>query len=183
MKGRKVCLGFIGGSGIYDLDWLAEKRWEAIETPFGDPSDRVLRGELDGTPLVFLPRHGVGHRIPPAEVNYRANIDALKRCGVTDVIALSAVGSLREDLEPGMFVIVDQFLDRTISRPHSFFGTGLVAHVSMATPVCPRLGDALYAAATDAGATCVRGGTYVTIEGRSFRHELSRRCTAGIPGP
>ena len=163
-----VCLGFIGGSGIYDIEWLENPRWESVDSSFGSPSDQLLKGELDGTPLVFLPRHGRGHRIPPAEVNYRANIEALKRAGATDVIALSAVGSLREDLPPGTFVVVDQFVDRTISRARTFFGSGLVAHVGMASPVCSRLGDALEAAAREAGASVKRGGTYVTIEGPQF---------------
>jgi 5'-methylthioadenosine phosphorylase len=165
---KSVGIGFIGGSGFYDVDGLAGARWEKVQTPFGDPSDELLRGELRGASVIFLPRHGRGHRIPPSEVNYRANIAALKQLGATDVIALSAVGSLREDLDPGTFVVVDQFVDRTLSRPRSFFGTGLVAHVSMAEPVCARLGDALYAAAVHAGAKCVRGGTYITIEGPQF---------------
>ena len=162
------CLGIIGGSGIYDIEWLEKPRWETITGPFGDPSDALLTGELEGMRLVFLPRHGRGHRIPPSEVNFRANIDALKRAGVTDVLALSAVGSLREDLEPGMFVVVDQFIDRTFARAKTFFGAGLVGHVPMADPVCARLGDVAEAAARDAGVTCVRGGTYVVIEGPQF---------------
>lgn len=164
----QACLGFIGGSGLYDIEWLSNATWEAVETPFGRPSDQLLRGEVDGTPVVFLPRHARGHTIPPTDVNYRANIYALKKIGVTDVIALSAVGSLREDLDPGTFVIVDQFVDRTFNRLRTFFGTGLVAHVSMANPVCGRLGDALQSAATEAGARCVRGGSYVAIEGPQF---------------
>src|ERR1041385_9540305 len=124
------CRGFIWGSGIYEIDWLAHPRWEQVVGPFGKPSDPLLFGDLEGTPLVFLPRHGRGHRIPPTEVNFRANIDALKRAGVTDLIALSAVGSLREDLAPGTFVVVDQFVDRTFARNKSFFGSGLVGHVS-----------------------------------------------------
>src|ERR1041384_6584054 len=155
-----VCLGVIGGSGIYEIDWLAHPRWEQVVGPFGKPSDHLLFGDLEGTPLVFLPRHGRGHRIPPTEVNFRANIDALKRAGVTDVISLSAVGSLREDLPPGTFVVVDQFIDRTVARAASFFGAGLVAHVSMATPVCARLGDAIEAAVRETGAPRARGGAY-----------------------
>lgn len=181
-----MTLGIIGGSGIYDIDWLQHPRWEKIVGPFGKPSDDLLTGELDGQRLVFLPRHGRGHRIPPTEVNYRANIDALKRAGVTDVLALSAVGSLREDLAPGTFVLVDQFIDRTFARPKTFFGTGLVGHVSMAHPVCSRLGDAAIKAATEAGAPCVRGGTYVVMEGPQFstraESELYRQWGASVIG-
>lgn len=161
-------LGIIGGSGLYQLEGLRDTRWERIQSPFGWPSDELLRGELDGQPLVFLPRHGRGHRIPPTEINFRANIDALKRAGVTDVVSLSAVGSLREDLAPGTFVVVDQFVDRTFARAKSFFGRGLVAHVSMAHPVCSRLGDALGRAAAAAGVACRRGGTYLVMEGPQF---------------
>jgi len=161
-------LGIIGGSGVYDIDGLANKRWQRIQSPFGAPSDELLFGELDGQQMVFLPRHGRGHRIPPAEINFRANIDALKRAGVTDVISVSAVGSLREHLFPGTFVIVDQFIDRTIARNKSFFGTGLVAHVSMAHPVCKRLGDHIEAAAKEANITALRGGTYLVMEGPQF---------------
>jgi 5'-methylthioadenosine phosphorylase len=163
-----MTLGVIGGSGIYDIEWLAHPRWEKIVGPFGKPSDDLLVGELDGSQVVFLPRHGRGHRIPPGEVNYRANIDALKRAGVTDVLAFSAVGSLHEDLAPGTFVIIDQYLDRTFARKNSFFGAGLVGHVAMAHPVCGRLGDLAEAAGRDAGASCVRGGTCMVIEGPQF---------------
>ena len=148
---RPGVIGIIGGSGIYDIEGLTNTRWEHVESPFGATSDALLFGELDGQALVFLPRHGRGHKIPPSEINFRANIDALKRAGVTDVISVSAVGSLREDLRPGMFVIVDQFIDRTFAREKSFFGSGLVAHVSMAYPVCSRLGDHLEAAVREAG--------------------------------
>jgi 5'-methylthioadenosine phosphorylase len=161
-------LGIIGGSGVYDIDGLANKRWEKVSSPFGEPSDELLFGELNGQQLVFLPRHGRGHKIPPSEINFRANIDALKRAGVTDVISVSAVGSLREHLKPGMFVIVDQFIDRTFARNKSFFGSGLVAHVSMAHPVCKRLGDHIEAAAKEAGITAMRGGTYLVMEGPQF---------------
>ena len=168
-----MTLGVIGGSGIYDIEWLSKPRWEKIVGPFGKPSDDLLIGELDGDPIVFLPRHGRGHRTPPGQVNYRANIDALKRAGVTDVLAFSAVGSLRDDLLPGTFVIVDQYLDRTFARENSFFGAGLVGHVAMARPVCQRLGDLAEAAGREAGASCVRGGSCVVIEGPQFstRHE------------
>ncbi|HEU0186438.1 MAG TPA: S-methyl-5'-thioadenosine phosphorylase [Gallionellaceae bacterium] len=161
-------LGIIGGSGVYDIDGLTNKRWQRVESPFGDPSDELLFGELNGQQMVFLPRHGRGHKIPPSEINFRANIDALKRAGCTDVISVSAVGSLREHLAPGTFVIVDQFIDRTFARNKSFFGTGLVAHVSMAHPVCQRLGNHLEAAAKEAGISAMRGGTYLVMEGPQF---------------
>jgi len=181
-----MTLGIIGGSGLYDIDWLSHPKWESIVGPFGKPSDQLLTGEFDGTRLVFLPRHGRGHRIPPSEVNFRANIDALKRAGATDVIAFSAVGSLREDLTPGTFVVVDQFIDRTFARTKSFFGTGMVAHVSMAQPVCPRLGDAVERAAREASAPCVRGGTYLVMEGPQFstraESELYRQWGCAVIG-
>jgi 5'-methylthioadenosine phosphorylase len=161
-------IGVLGGSGVYDIDGLIDKRWVKVDSPFGEPSDELLFGELNGQRMVFLPRHGRGHRIPPGEINFRANIDALKRSGVTDLISVSAVGSLREELPPGAFVIVDQFIDRTFARNKSFFGTGLVAHVSLAHPVCRRLGDHLEAAARAAGIPAVRGGTYLVMEGPQF---------------
>jgi 5'-methylthioadenosine phosphorylase len=161
-------IGIIGGSGVYDIEGLENKRWQRVESPFGATSDELLFGELGGIQLVFLPRHGRGHKIPPSEINFRANIDALKRVGTTDVISISAVGSLREDLSPGTFVIVDQFIDRTFAREKSFFGAGMVAHVSMAHPVCGRLGDYLEAAATEAGISAIRGGTYLVMEGPQF---------------
>src|SRR5512140_1836304 len=164
----KQVLGIIGGSGVYDIDGLKGKRWEKVASPFGTPSDELLSGELNGQEMVFLPRHGRGHKIPPSEINFRANIDALKRAGVTDVISVSAVGSLREHLSPGTFVIVDQFIARTFARNKSFFGSGLVAHVSMAHPVCSRLGDHIEAAAKEAGITAMRGGTYLVMEGMQF---------------
>jgi 5'-methylthioadenosine phosphorylase len=161
-------LGIIGGSGLYEMDGLTGVRPVRLSTPFGEPSDELIMAELDGLSVVFLPRHGRGHRISPTDVNYRANIDALKRAGVTDILALSAVGSLREDLPPGTFVIPDQFIDRTFARTKSFFGTGLVAHVSMARPVCARLGALAEAAAQEAGVACVRGGTHLVMEGPQF---------------
>jgi 5'-methylthioadenosine phosphorylase len=161
-------LGVVGGSGLYEIDGLSNPRWTKVDTPWGDPSDELLSGELDGLKLVFLPRHGRGHVLPPTAVNARANIDALKRSGCTDVISLSAVGSLRENLSPGAFVVVDQFIDRTFAREKSFFGGGLVAHVSMAHPVCPRLSAMVAAAAEEAGAEVVRGGTYLAMEGPQF---------------
>jgi len=166
--GAGPVIGFIGGSGVYDLEGLRHQHWVRVDSPFGDPSDELLFGDLDGQPLVFLPRHGRGHRIPPSAINYRANIDAMKRAGVTDLVSVSAVGSLREELRPGAFVIVDQFIDRTFARTKSFFGPGLVAHVSMAHPVCQRLGDHLEAAARAAGIEAVRGGTYLVMEGPQF---------------
>ncbi len=167
-KKQNSILGIIGGSGVYDIDGLTNKHWVSVPSPFGAPSDELLCGELNGQQMVFLPRHGRGHKIPPSEINFRANIDALKRAGVTDVISVSAVGSLREHLKPGMFVIVDQFIDRTFARNKSFFGSGLVAHVSMAHPVCSRLGDHIEAAAKEAGITALRGGTYLVMEGPQF---------------
>jgi 5'-methylthioadenosine phosphorylase len=161
-------IGFIGGSGVYDLDGLEDRAWVKIRTPWGDPSDEILTGRLHGVRVAFLPRHGRGHPAPPSALNYRANIDAMKRIGCTELISLSAVGSLREDLPPGTFVIVDQFIDRTFAREKSFFGTGCVAHVSVAHPVCPRLGDALEAAARQIDLPYRRGGTYLVMEGPQF---------------
>ena len=168
IPGTPPVIGVIGGSGIYEIAGLENVRWESVSSPFGAASDEVLRGELNGQPLVFLPRHGRGHPIPPSELNFRANIDVLKRCGVTEILSLSAVGSLREDLPPGKFVLVDQFIDRTFARVKSFFGTGCVAHVSMADPTCSRLMDALEDAGSDAGIDMHRGGTYLTMEGPQF---------------
>ena len=161
-------LGVIGGSGLYEIDGLTKVRWEKISGPWGEPSDELLFGELDGVQLVFLPRHGRGHRHSPSTINYRANIDALKRAGVTDIISLSAVGSFREELPPGTFVIVDQFIDRTFAREKSFFGTGMVAHVSMAHPVNPRLGDWCARACESGNIPMQRGGTYLVMEGPQF---------------
>ena len=161
-------LGIIGGSGLYEIKGLEDTRWEHVSSPFGEPSDALFMGTLDGQPLVFLPRHGRGHRLDPGHINYRANIDVLKRAGVTDIISLSACGSFKEELAPGTFVIADQFIDRTRSRESSFFGPGLVAHVSMAHPVCRRLGDMVESAARDADIQYVRGGTYLAIEGPQF---------------
>jgi len=166
--GTPPVIGIIGGSGLYDIDGLTDRRWEAVETPFGAPSDEILLGKLGGQQLAFLPRHGRGHATPPGEINFRANIDALKRVGTTEILSLSAVGSLDEDLAPGTFVLVDQFIDRTFQRIKTFFGTGLVAHVSMADPVCPRLGDALEEVATGLDIETERGGTYVAIDGPQF---------------
>ena len=179
-------LAILGGSGLYDLPGLADTRWETVDTPWGAPSDQIFRGRLGDAELAFLPRHGRGHRIPPTEVNYRANIAALKSLGATDVLSISAVGGLRADLPPGTFVVVDQFIDRTHARALSFFGTGMVAHVSMAQPVCPRLGDHVQAALAGQGVPHVRGGTYVAIEGPQFstlaESQLYRSCNASVIG-
>ncbi len=161
-------LGIIGGSGLYDIEGLEDKVWRQVPTPWGLPSDALLFGRIGDVRCVFLPRHGRGHPLSPSHLNYRANIDALKRAGCTDVISLSAVGSLREDLPPGQFVIVDQFIDRSFAREKSFFGEGIVAHVSMAHPVCARLGDGLEAAARALGLPVARGGTYLVMEGPQF---------------
>ena len=161
-------LGIIGGSGLYDIDGLVKQQWRTVSSPFGEPSDQLLFGELDGQQLVFLPRHGRGHRLPPSEINYRANIDALKRAGVTEILSLSAVGSLKEHLPPGTFVVVDQFIDRTFARDKSFFSTGMVAHVGFGHPVCGRLGDAAETALKALDIPYQRGGTYMVMEGPQF---------------
>lgn len=160
--------GIIGGSGLYDMEGITNKEWRRVSTPFGDPSDDLLCGEIGSTRVVFLPRHGRGHRRSPTDLNYRANICALKMLGVTEIISLSACGSLQEALAPGTFVIVDQFIDRTFARVKSFFEPGLVAHVSMAHPVCGRLGDRLETAAKALGIPYARGGTYLAMEGPQF---------------
>src|SRR5213082_2565338 len=164
----KAVLGVIGGSGIYDLPGLENVREESIASPWGEPSAPLRIGEIAGLPVVFLTRHDKGHRLSPSDINYRANIDALKRAGVTDLISLSACGSFKEELPPGAFVLVDQFIDRTHKRESSFFGRGCVAHVSMAHPVSPRLRIHLVAAAEAEGIAIARGGTYICIEGPQF---------------
>ncbi len=164
----KAVLGIIGGSGVYDLPGLEKTQTKAIDSPWGEPSAPLLVGEIAGLPIVFLARHSKGHRHSPSDINYRANIDVLKRAGVTDLISLSACGSFREELPPGTFVLVDQFVDRTHRRESSFFGKGCVAHVSMAHPVSPRLRIHLAAAAMAEGIAVVRDGTYVCIEGPQF---------------
>jgi 5'-methylthioadenosine phosphorylase len=164
----KSVLGIIGGSGIYDLPGLENAATQAIGGPWGEPSAKLLTGEIAGLPIVFLSRHDKGHRLSPSDINYRANIDALKRAGVTDLISLSACGSFKEELAPGTFVLVDQFVDRTYKRESSFFGTGCVAHVSMAHPVSPRLRIHLAEAAMAENIAVVRDGTYVCIEGPQF---------------
>jgi len=185
-ENRQSVIGVIGGSGVYNIDGLTNTRWVKIETTFGTPSDELLLGELHGQQMVFLPRHGRGHKIPPSEINYRANIAALKQVGVTDVISVSAVGSLREHLKPGMFVIVDQFIDRTFARNKSFFETGCVAHVSIAHPVCSRLGNHIEMAAKGAGIEVARGGTYLVMEGPQFsslaESELYRTWNCDVIG-
>ena len=165
---RKTKIAIIGGSGIYDIDGLVGATWTDVETPWGTPSDQVLTGTLNGVDMVFLPRHGRGHVYSPTTVPYRANIDALKRLGVTDVISVSACGSFRDEMAPGDFVVVNQFIDRTFAREKSFFGTGCVAHVSVAHPTCPRLSAACVQAASDAGITVHNGGTYLAMEGPQF---------------
>src|SRR5690349_3497960 len=166
--GTPPILGIIGGSGVYDIDGLTNVRWERVLTPWGEPSDDLMFGELNGQRLVFLPRHGRGHRVPPSQLNFRANIDALKRVGVTQILSVSAVGSLKEELPPGTFVVVDQFIDRTFARVKSFFETGCVAHVSVAEPVCRRLGNHVEAALKELGFPAQRGGTYMVMEGPQF---------------
>jgi 5'-methylthioadenosine phosphorylase len=168
MAANAPVIGIIGGSGLYNIDGVTDIEWRKVASPFGAPSDELCFGTLAGTRVVFLPRHGRGHRIPPSEINFRANIDALKRAGVTELISLSAVGSLKAELPPGTFVLVDQFIDRTFARTKSFFGTGLVAHVAFGRPVCGRVGEALAAAAKDAGIALHRGGTYICMEGPQF---------------
>jgi 5'-methylthioadenosine phosphorylase len=165
---QKYKLGIIGGSGLYDIEALETPQWISIATPWGEPSDALLTGIIEGVSCVFLPRHGRGHRIGPSQLNFRANIDAMKRAGVTDLVSISAVGSLVEDRPPGSFVIVDQFIDRTFARDKSFFGDGIVAHVSVADPVCPRLSAQVATAARAAGADVHEGGTYLAMEGPQF---------------
>jgi 5'-methylthioadenosine phosphorylase len=181
-----MILGVVGGSGLYDMDGLKNARRETVLGPYGPPSDTLLRGELGGLEMVFLPRHGRGHNTTPSTVNYRGNIDALKRAGVTDLIGFAAVGSLREDLAPGTFVLADQFIDRTFARENSFFGAGLVGHVSMVNPVCSRLGDALAEAGYAAGIPLVRGGTALVMEGPQFstraESELHRSWGCSVVG-
>jgi 5'-methylthioadenosine phosphorylase len=181
----KSVLGIIGGSGLYDLP-MDNAQWVTVESSFGAPSDQLRMGEIAGLPVVFLPRHGRGHVYSPTSINYRANIDALKRCGVTDVVSLSAVGSLRADLPPGMFVVVDQFIDRTYAREKSFFGTGLVGHVPFAHPVSPVLAAAAAKALADESIPNHLGGTYVVMEGPQFstlaESELHRSWGASVVG-
>jgi 5'-methylthioadenosine phosphorylase len=179
-------IGIIGGTGLYALPGLVEDEWRHVASPFGEPSDALLYGRLGEHRIVFLPRHGRGHRIPPHEIPFRANIDALKRAGVTSVLSMSAVGSLRAELAPGTFVLIDQFLDRTLRGPKTFFGTGCVAHVSMAHPTCARLRGELAAAGAALGLPVVSGGTYVVMEGPQFssaaESEMHRMLGASVVG-
>ncbi len=168
-------IGVVGGSGVYAIDGLEDPQWIAIDTPWGAPSDELLTGRIEGVKFVFLPRHGRGHRISPSELNARANIDALKRAGCTDLISLSAIGSLQEHLPPGKFVVIDQFVDRTFARVKSFFGTGCVAHVSVADPVCPRLSAMLAAAGRAVGADIHEGATQLVMEGPQFSTRAESR--------
>jgi 5'-methylthioadenosine phosphorylase len=178
-------LGIIGGSGVYDVP-MDNARWETVHSPWGEPSDQLRRGEIGGLPVVFLPRHGRGHVYSPTTINYRANIDVLKRAGVTDVISLSAVGSLKEDLPPGTFVLVDQFIDRTDARVKSFFGSGCVAHVPFAHPVSPKLAEHALNALIKENIPHARSGTYVVMEGPQFstlaESELHRSWGASVIG-
>ncbi|HWD28016.1 MAG TPA: S-methyl-5'-thioadenosine phosphorylase [Rhizomicrobium sp.] len=164
----KTILGVIGGSGVYDIPGLENPRWKSVKSPWGAPSDALLFGTYKGTDLVFLPRHGRGHVQTPSSINYRANIDVLKRVGVTDLISVSACGSLKEELPPGTFVIADQFIDRTFAREKSFFAPGFVAHVSMAHPVDPHIANTLSVACAEEGIAHARGGAYICIEGPQF---------------
>ena len=166
--GTPPVIGVIGGSGVYEIDGLTNTEWRQVVSPFGMPSDELLFGELDGQQIVFLPRHGRGHQVPPSGLNFRANIDAMKRAGVTEILSISAVGSLKEEYAPGHFVLVDQFIDRTFARQKTFFEEGCVAHVSMADPVCSRLGDHIAGALSNAGIEYTRGGTYMVMEGPQF---------------
>ena len=173
-------LGIVGGTGLYDLEGLTDKTWRRVDSPFGAPSDELLFGSLGGKDVVFLPRHGRGHKIPPHEINFAANIDALKRAGATALISVSAVGSLRAELTPGTFVVVDQFVDRTLRRPKTFFGTGLVAHVSMAHPTCRRMVADIAAAGQELGLPCQKGGTYLVMEGPQFSSLAESRMHIGL---
>ena len=184
--GTPPVIGVIGGSGVYDIEGLEKAEWITVDSPFGAPSDQLLTGELDGQKVVFLPRHGRGHPLPPSRLNFRANIDALKRAGVTEILSVSAVGSLKEELTPGTFVLCDQFIDRTVQRERSFFDAGLTAHVSLAEPTCTRLMDVLQQGAEAEGIPVHRGGTYLCIEGPQFatraESELYRQWGCDVIG-
>ena len=164
----KTVLGIIGGSGLYQIDGLENPEWKRVESPWGEPSDEILFGTLNGVEMRFLPRHGRGHIQSPSSINYRANIDAMKRAGATDIISISACGSFKQELPPGSFVVVDQFIDRTFAREKSFFGPGFVAHVSLAHPTCSRLDQAVFEACQEAGIEVTKGGTYLAMEGPQF---------------
>lgn len=184
--GNPVVVGILGGSGLYRIEGLEHGEWRHVPSPWGTPSDDILFGTIGGVEARFLPRHGRGHRIPPSEIDFRANIDALKRAGATIVLSLSAVGSLREHLPPGSFVLVDQFIDRTFARRKSFFETGCVGHVSVARPVCRHVGDHAMAAAAEIGLPMIRGGTYLAMEGPQFstyaESELYRTWNCDVIG-
>ncbi len=172
---KKWCIGIIGGSGLYDIEGIEDQQWLLIDTPWGDPSDEILCGRIGDVQVRFLPRHGRGHPITPTELNARANIDALKRAGCTDILAISAVGSLREEIEPGRFAIVEQFIDNTRHRPSTFFTSGLVTHVSMADPVCPRLSEMAAKAITQCKGKVAAGATYLAMEGPQFSTRAESR--------
>ncbi len=169
------CIGIIGGSGLYAMDGIEDAQWIAIDTPWGEPSDEILCGRIGEVKVRFLPRHGRGHPISPTDLNSRANIDALKRAGCTDILAVSAVGSLREELEPGRFAVVEQFIDRTVNRPNTFYTSGFVTHVSMADPVCPRLSEMAAKAVAKAKGKVAVGATYLAIEGPQFSTRAESR--------
>ncbi len=169
------CIGIIGGSGLYDIEGIEDEQWLMIDTPWGEPSDEILCGRIGDVKVRFLPRHGRGHPISPSELNSRANIDALKRAGCTDILAISAVGSLREELEPGRFVVAEQFIDRTVHRASSFYSSGFVAHVSMADPVCPRLSQMAAKAVTACKGKTATGATYLAMEGPQFSTRAESR--------
>ncbi len=179
---KNTMIGIIGGSGVYDIDGLEGASWVRVKTPWGAPSDEVLVGRLSGMPMAFLPRHGRGHVHSPSSVPYRANIDALKRLGCTDVISVSACGSFREEMAPGDFVVLDQYIDRTVGRASSFFGAGCVAHVAFAHPTCPRLSEACVRAARDTAITVHEGGTYLAMEGPQFSTRAESRMYREVWG-
>lgn len=170
-----IKIGVLGGSGLYELEGFEGRQEVTLSTPYGDPSDAFVCGELDGTPIAFLPRHGRGHRLTPSEINYRANLWGMKAMGVTHIVSVSAVGSMREEIEPGHFVVIDQFVDRTRHRPDTFFGEGCVAHVQFADPVCPTVRAALLQASAAAGVTTHDGGTYLCMEGPQFSTRAESR--------
>jgi len=172
---RQGAIGVIGGSGLYEMEGLDDVAWVSVDTPFGSPSDALITGTLEGVPMVFLPRHGRGHRIAPSQLNARANIFAMKKLGVSWIVSLSAVGSMREEIRPGDIVVVNQFFDRTKGRPGSFFGDGIVVHVLFADPVCAVLSECLVEAGGEAGATIHKGGTYLVIEGPQFSTRAESR--------
>jgi len=172
---KEWCIGIIGGSGLYDIEGIEDEQWLLIDTPWGEPSDEILCGRIGDVKVRFLPRHGRGHPISPSELNARANIDALKRAGCTDILAISAVGSLREEIEPGRFAVVEQFIDRTVHRPSTFYTSGFVTHVSMADPVCPRLSEMAAKAISQCKGKVAVGATYLAMEGPQFSTRAESR--------